>query len=64
MINRSGKVYFKADTAFDVFDGVELVYIEKFMKGDYLSAKQTDFEQMFKKEIAIFKQKPPSAKYF
>ncbi|CAI2364379.1 unnamed protein product [Moneuplotes crassus] len=64
MINRSGKVYFKADTAFDIFDGVELVYIEKFMKGDYLSAKQTDFEQMFEKEIAIFKQKPPSAKYF
>mmetsp|Transcript_6487 Transcript_6487/g.5571 ORF Transcript_6487/g.5571 Transcript_6487/m.5571 type:complete len:199 (+) Transcript_6487:477-1073(+) len=64
LINKSGVVKFKLDTAFDAWSEVETRFILSILKGDYLSAKNMDFEKDYPKSIKQFEKKPPSSEYF
>ena len=64
LINNTGVVNYKPDQAFEAFNGVEIKFLTKFVGGDYISSKNTDYEKEFPKAIEVFERKPPSSKYF
>ena len=48
LINKSGIIHYERDIAFDVWNKTEKHLIKKVLKGDYLSAKATDYEKDYK----------------